>query len=381
MYEPRASSEFLYSQLFGVGGIGTGLFFNLEGEHTLGRNESRTGQLLDVRDFCKLHIVAHYISTLLGARASPSSFQVFPVGKVGDDAAGRFVLSEMQQAGINTHFITTVRDAPTLLSICFQYPDGTGGNITTSNSAASKLSEDELSGPAELFRSLGSRSIALAVPEAPFTARHKFLSLASSTGAFCAASFTCGEIEAARRAGLFQLLDLVALNESEASILLGCDFCTEDPQKLADKCLSFISKTSTRLRLIVTIGGRGAFGFVHDMWNNCPAPRVPVKSTAGAGDALLAGVIAAITLGIPFIAPIPMPSKVEKSVDTALEFGVLLASYTVTSPHSIHPDVSLEAIGQFARDSGISICPSLKRSFTTRRASADNFHGGEVRQP
>ena len=65
MRAPRASSEFLYSQLFGVGGIGTGLFFNLEGEHTLGRNESRTGQLLDVRDFCKLHIVAHYISKLL----------------------------------------------------------------------------------------------------------------------------------------------------------------------------------------------------------------------------------------------------------------------------------------------------------------------------
>lgn len=364
---PAVKSEPLYRQLLGVGGIGTGLFFDLEGEHTLGRNESRTGRLLDVRDFCKLHIVAHYVSKLLGANASPSSFKVFPIGKVGDDAGGKFVLDEMRQAGIDTHFVTSAHHAPTLLSICFQYPDGTGGNITTNNSAAAELSEDDLSGPAEMLRSLGRRSIALAVPEAPFAARHKFLSLGSSLGAFCVASFTYGEIEAAKRSGLFQLLDLMALNEAEASALLGCDFVVDEPQKLIDNCLSFISKTSTRLRLMVTAGERGAFGFEHGIWNHCPAHRVHVRSTAGAGDALLAGVIAAIASGIPFVALSPVPSRVEKSVTTALEFGVLLASYKVTSPHSIHPDACFEAIARFALDSGISISPSFERSFVTRR--------------
>lgn len=56
-----------FRALLGVGGIGTGSFFALEGNHTLARNESRPGRLLDIRDYCKLHIVAHYIARFLGA--------------------------------------------------------------------------------------------------------------------------------------------------------------------------------------------------------------------------------------------------------------------------------------------------------------------------
>ena len=58
-----------FRRLVGVGGIGAGLFFALEGDHQdLGRDESRPGRLLDVRDYCKLHIVAQYPTVLLGAR-------------------------------------------------------------------------------------------------------------------------------------------------------------------------------------------------------------------------------------------------------------------------------------------------------------------------
>ena len=56
-----------YHKIVGVGGIGSGIFFALEGNHTLGRNESRTATLLPVRDYCKLHIVLHYVAKLLGA--------------------------------------------------------------------------------------------------------------------------------------------------------------------------------------------------------------------------------------------------------------------------------------------------------------------------
>ena len=63
-----------FRRLVGVGGIGTGLFFALEGQHTLGRNESRPARLLNIRDYCKLHIISHYIAILLGAKpAAPVS--------------------------------------------------------------------------------------------------------------------------------------------------------------------------------------------------------------------------------------------------------------------------------------------------------------------
>ena len=45
--------------MIGVGGIGSGVFFALDGNHTLGREESRGGRFLDRRDYCKLHIVSH----------------------------------------------------------------------------------------------------------------------------------------------------------------------------------------------------------------------------------------------------------------------------------------------------------------------------------
>jgi len=60
----RLGPEAPFRRLVGVGGIGSGMFLALEGDATLGRNESRPAHLLDVRDYCKLHIVAHHVAVL-----------------------------------------------------------------------------------------------------------------------------------------------------------------------------------------------------------------------------------------------------------------------------------------------------------------------------
>src|SRR5437763_15930976 len=92
----RIDSMSPYQRVIGVGGVGTGVFFKLAGDHTLGRNESRAGELLDVRDYCKLHIVLHYVAKLLGAGKHAWGFEILPLAKIGNDAPGRFVLHEMQ---------------------------------------------------------------------------------------------------------------------------------------------------------------------------------------------------------------------------------------------------------------------------------------------
>ena len=84
----QADSKAGFTQVVGVGGIGTGTIIALRGNHTLGRNESRMGEALDARDYCKLHIVEHYIAVLMGSNENPSKFKVFAVGNVGDDPAG-----------------------------------------------------------------------------------------------------------------------------------------------------------------------------------------------------------------------------------------------------------------------------------------------------
>jgi len=353
-----------YDRLVGVGGIGTGIFFALEGNHTLGRDESRPGALLAVRDYCKLHIVIHYIARLLGAR-SGGPFQVAPVGKIGDDAPGRFVLEEMQQAGIDTRLVKIIPDKPTLFSVCFQYPDGSGGNITTNNSAAAELGSQDLGGAEEILASGGKRVVALCVPEVSLEVRHQFLTLARRAGGFRAASFVPAEIAAAKKLGMFQMLDLVALNELEAAELLGCPFSEENPTPFIEKCSALVRASLPGLRLIVSVGKAGAYGFAGGTWNFCPAPAVKVASTAGSGDALLGGVIAALAAGVPFVEPGPPRRRLDdRRLATALEFGVMLASYTVLSPHTIHPDACLDTLADFAHSLKLSFGPALQQHFT-----------------
>ena len=42
-----------YDYVVGTGGIGSGILFRFSDNITLGRNESRLAELMDVRDFCK----------------------------------------------------------------------------------------------------------------------------------------------------------------------------------------------------------------------------------------------------------------------------------------------------------------------------------------
>ena len=352
-----STRENSYKQLIGVGGLGTGIFFSLVGDQTLGRNESRPGKLLDVRDYCKLHIVSHYVAKLL----EKQHFRVVPVGKVGNDAAGKFVLNELSAVGMDTRFVETVTGAPTLFSVCFQYPDGCGGNITTNNSAAEQLSAKDLERVEGL---ISDATIALAVPEVSLEVRGQFLEMASRTGAFRAASFVLSEIVAAKEQGFLENLDLLALNESEAGELIGQPFTPDKSQTFIEACVRFLAVKYPALRLVVSAGEHGAYAASSGGWNYCPPPEVEVASTAGAGDCLLGGILAAVARGVPLMDSCPQrKSLAERPLNTALEFGVLLASYKVTSPHTIHPEASSAMVRRFAEEKGIELGHVLEEPF------------------
>ena len=176
---------------------------------------------LNRRDYCKLHIVEHYIARLMGSSRDPASFRVWPVGVVGNDAVGRQILTEMSAAGMDTQFVRSHPALKTLFSVCFNYPDGSGGNITSSNSAAGALTADDLRAASPYMKAAGAHGVALCLPEVPLEMRREFLELASDCGNYRACSFALGEIEEAQIMGLFSLTDLLALNQEEASALLG----------------------------------------------------------------------------------------------------------------------------------------------------------------
>ena len=352
--DPRSGAR--YGRLVGVGGIGTGLFFALEGEHDLGRDESRPARLLDVRDYCKLQIVAHYPAVLLGARPSGDPFHVVPVGCVGADEPGRRLRDELVDAGMDVRLVRTVTVLPTLFSVCFQYPDGSGGNITTSDSAAAALRPEDIDAVADL---LDRRTIALALPEVPLETRHALLRLAGPRGALRVASLTTTEVGPARACAFLDEVDLLALNAHEAAAVVGRPLPDGPPDAFLEACASALT-TARGMRVIVTAGRRGAWGLDEGRWTHTPALDVPVASTAGAGDALLGGTLAALALGVPLTVPGPVRAALAgRPLESALDFGVLLASYSVTSPHTIHPDAGAAALAAFARAHGIALGEAL----------------------
>jgi len=338
-----------YHKIVGVGGIGSGIFFALDGNHTLRRNESRAAALLPVRDYCKLHIVLHYVAKLLGA--GKSSFRVVPIGNVGDDEHGHRLLQEMADTGMDVSCLSVTAGKPTLFSVCFQYPDGEGGNLTANNSAAADLSANEVNIYTEkLFADEGTRTLALAVPEVSLEARHHFLQRATEAGAYRAASFLAEEIADARRSGAFALLDLVSLNSSEAAELVGRKV-SANRDEFVDTCLEFLQSGFPQLGMVVTSGKDGAFAFSRGSFVYCPAYDVEIGSTAGAGDALLGGVLSALAAGVPLL----KARKSENQLSSALELGVLLASFKCQSEHTIHPSASLDDLIQFAGTKGLQL--------------------------
>ncbi len=351
-----------YRALIGVGGLGVGFFYALEGNHTLGRNESRPGRLLDVRDYCKLHIIAHYVAVLLGADPSGRPFHVLPIGRIGRDQTGERLAREMAGAGMDMRFVAADQEWPTALSVCFQYPDGSGGNITPNNGAASALTLEEIDAAGPCFAAQAGRAIALAAPEVPLAARRHLLELATRHQALRAASFTPAEIPEALASGMLALVDLLAANEDEAAALVGRPFAPGDPWPFLADCAALLTGLQPAMRIVLTAGPHGAYAYDGGAWDYCPAAAVPVASTAGAGDALFGGVLACLAAGLPLTAPgQPRAALADRPLASALDLGALLAALSVTSPHTIHPGANVESLSAFARSLGLQFAPGLRR--------------------
>jgi sugar/nucleoside kinase (ribokinase family) len=338
-----------FNHVVGIGGIGWGVAFELIGDQTLGRNESRAGFLMPTRDYCKLHIVGHYIASVLGSLDSHSHLEVSVIGVVGTDDPGVKLVREMRDAGIDTKWIREDADLATLFSVCFMYPDGAGGNITASNSAASSLRVEDILQAAELMKATSDECVAICLPEVPLEIRNEFLKQATQCENFRVASFTASEIAAARALHLFSMVDLLALNQEEASTLVGYPYAFENSETFLSDCGAILKSIQPTMRAVISAGAEGAYAFENNKWVHCGAFQTKAVSTAGAGDALLAGVVSGLAIGLPFMPTesIEQPKELNQ-VRSALELGVLLASFSVTSAHTIHPEANLMNLAKFA---------------------------------
>ncbi|MBX2924625.1 MAG: hypothetical protein KF746_20655 [Chitinophagaceae bacterium] len=329
------TEDYAYKSIIGTGGIGSGMFFLLEQNHTLGRNESRLGALLPFKDYCKQHIILHYIATLLGA---PGRFDVHPVGKVGDDETGKSLVEQMRSTGMDMAGVKVIPGYSTLFSVCFQYPDKTGGNITTGNSASSLMTAGDID---EYFSGAdhSGKEIVLSVPEVPLDARIRLLEHGRKRKSLNIASLLSGEVAAFREQGGFALTDILSINIDEAESISNLSVTNVSKTEVIEQCVQVLYSENPSISVLVTDGPGGVYAFTGNDIFHQPAYRVDAISTAGAGDAFLSGTICGLCCGLSLHAD-PEPD--------AISLGNLLAAYAVTSPDTIHPSANANVLRSFS---------------------------------
>jgi ribokinase len=261
--------------------------------------------------------------------------KVYPIGAVGDDKAGNELYHRMVQAGMNMEHVTIMENTPTLHSVCFQFPDDSGGNITENRSASSKVTSRMITGAGSLL--IQNRSIVVSLPEVPFSSRREIINLGYKNQAFVVASFVCDEIETVKKEGLLKKIDLLSLNLDEAAAL-GNVSVKASIEDIIHGCINSAIQINPKIKLCITCGEKGIYGYDTGKVTYLPVLKVHVENTAGAGDAVISGLVTGLILGYPFTS---------EHGPSCLKLGRLIAAMSVTSPDTINFDINLLNLKQF----------------------------------
>lgn len=329
-----------FAQVVGTGGIGAGVLFELEGNGTLRRGESRPAALSDARDYCKQHIILHYVAKVLAGDT-----RIYAIGKIGDDTHGGRLVREMREAGINTEFVQQAKSGVTMYSVCLQYPDKSVCNITTSNSASGAVDADYVRAcVGRLKMPPGKETLVLAVPEVPLAARIALLEAGREKGAYCVASFVCAETQEFLAGGGFDASDLLVINEEEAGAFLGSK--ERDCGRLAQQMMQFLSGRENTPHVAMTCGEKGSYSISGTSADFLPGHRMKAVSTAGAGDAYTAGTICGLHFGLPL-------GQKDGNAPCAQEMGAAFAQQAVLCRHTIDPSIDRQFVRQFLQERAV----------------------------
>lgn len=136
---------------------------------------------------------------------------------------------------------------------------------------------------------------------------------------------------AAERRDLLQQFDCVICNQQEAGILFLDDYEDKSPEEMRDILAERIAAANIT-SMVVTMGADGAvYANRQGELGICPAKKVHVKDTTGAGDSFCAGVAIGMTYG--------------KTMAESVEIGTTLAASVITSSENVCPRFRPEEFG------------------------------------
>ena len=133
-----------------------------------------------------------------------------------------------------------------------------------------------------------------------------------------------GNMSIAReRRDFLKSIDCLVCNIQEAGMLFFDDFSEKSTEEMVD-ILAEKVKAAKIPSMIVTMGGKGAiYADLNGDKGYCPARKVEVKDTTGAGDSFCAGAAIGLTYG--------------KSLKEACEIGSMLAASVIVTTESVCP--------------------------------------------
>lgn len=342
-----------YDYIVATGGIGKGILFRFDKNETLGRNESRLATLTDFKDYCKQHIILHYV-----AKLAPIDFNTFAIGSVGADETGKELKAFMQRSGINVDYVKEEKLSNTLYAVCFLYPNGEGGNISSQNNACSLVTKEQI---AEFFAKerLEGNGIVLSVPEVPLEARIEILKQGRKNGCLNVASILSMEAESFQDMNGFELVDLLAINQDEAEAI--AKLSKMKRESIEDTCVNFLHTANEKMTILITKGKDGVFTYHNGNKYYTPAIANMVESTAGAGDCFIGSTISGLIHGIDLI------SKEKKGVFSSVDIGTLAASKKVSCKDTIDVGISKYTLEKYAILKNIKVSEEALEHYFKRK--------------
>ena len=240
------------------------------------------------------------------------------VSMVDDSAEGESVLRKLKNHKVNTDYVAVTPDGMgKWLAVFNQYGDVAGSISKRPNMEPMRRLLEEKGD--EIFRDADSIVLEIDLDKDIVKQVFKY---AEKYGKKVYAVVANMGIASQRR-DFLQSIDCFVCNALEAGILFVSDFSEMGPEELCEALSERV--ISARIpSMVVTMGSRGAvYADMDGCKGFCPAEKVKVRDTTGAGDAFCAGVAIGLTYG--------------KSMSEAVEIGTRLAASVITVSENVCP--------------------------------------------
>ena len=248
------------------------------------------------------------------------------VSLVDNNAEGEAVLKKLRNHKVNTDYVLPVPDGMGMWLAVFDNAGDLAGSISKRPDSSALIALLDEKGD-EIFADADSIVVEIDMDKEIIKRVFKYAEKYNKKVYAVVANMGI----ASQRRDFLQSIDCFVCNALEAGILFVSDFSEMGPEELCEALSERV--ISARIpSMVVTMGSRGAvYADMNGGKGFCPAEKVKVRDTTGAGDAFCAGVAIGLTYG--------------KSMSEAVEIGTRLAASVITVSENVCPRFLPQELG------------------------------------